>query len=98
MPSTRTISRNIAMRREGSPWTGLGAVFLKEFADHLSSVRMRVLEWLIVLIGLGAMWSTIGDIKSLTTTDPFLFLRIFTGTSGEAKLSFPVLLSFAIPV
>ena len=85
------------MRREGSPWTGLSAVFLKEFADHLSSVRMRVLEWLIVLIGVGALYSTIGDIKSVTTSDPFLFLRIFTGTR-EAKLSFPVLLSFAIPV
>jgi ABC-2 type transport system permease protein len=85
------------MRREGSPWTGLGAVFLKEFADHLSSVRMRVLEGLIVLIGVGTLYSTIGDIKSITTSDPFLFLRIFTG-AREAKLSFPVLLSFAIPI
>src|SRR5258706_2355711 len=85
------------MRREGSPWTGLGAVFLKEFADHLSSVRMRVLEWMIVLIGVGALYSTIGDIKSITTSDPFLFLRIFTGTR-EAKRSFPVLLSFAVPL
>jgi len=85
------------MRREGSPWTGLGAVFLKEFADHLSSVRMRVLEWLIVLIGLGALYSTIGDIKTVTFSDPFLFLRIFTGTR-EASLSFPVLLSIAIPI
>src|SRR5215831_1966800 len=97
MRSTRGISRSGAMRREGSPWTGLGAVFLKEFADHLSSARMRVLEWMVVLIGVGALWSTIGDIKSITTSDQFLFLRIFTG-AREATLSFPLLLSFAIPV
>ncbi len=32
------------MRREGSPWTGLWAVFFKEMADHLSGLRMRILE------------------------------------------------------
>ena len=37
------------MRREGSPWQGLGVVVLKELSDHLSSWRMRVLEWLVVL-------------------------------------------------
>ena len=30
------------MRREGSPWRGVGVVILKELSDHLSSVRMRV--------------------------------------------------------
>ena len=34
------------MRREGSPWQGLGVVFLKELSDHLTSARMRVLELL----------------------------------------------------
>src|SRR5262249_38147635 len=89
--------RSTAMRREGSPWTGLGAVFLKEFADHLSSARMRVLEGLVVVISVATMWSTIGDIKSITQTDPFLFLRIFTGVR-DATVSFPMLLSFAVPV
>ena len=28
------------MRREGSPWRGLGVVILKELSDHLTSVRM----------------------------------------------------------
>jgi len=85
------------MRREGSPWTGLGAVFLKEFADHLSSARMRVLEVLMVVIGVGTMYTAIADIKTLTTSDPFLFLRIFTG-ARESTLSFLPLLSFVIPV
>ena len=30
------------MRREGSPWQGLGVVMLKELSDHLASARMRV--------------------------------------------------------
>ena len=85
------------MRREGSPWTGLGAVFLKEFADHLSSVRMRVLEWLIVLVGVGTIYAAIRDIKTVTASDPFLFLRLFT-TSHEPLPSFFLILSFLIPL
>jgi hypothetical protein len=42
-----------ASRREGSPWTGLWAVVAKEMADHLTSVRMRILEGLIVLTAAG---------------------------------------------
>ena len=42
-------SREAAMRREGSPWRGLGVVTLKELSDHLSSVRMLVIELLVVL-------------------------------------------------
>ena len=30
------------MQREGSPFTGLGPVFVKELSDHLSSPRMMV--------------------------------------------------------
>ena len=32
-----------AVVRVGSPFTGLGAVFMKELSDHLSSIRMMVL-------------------------------------------------------
>ena len=38
------------MRREGSPWQGLGTVFAKELSDQLTSVRMLVLEILIFII------------------------------------------------
>ena len=41
------------MRREGSPWTGLWAVFFKEMADHLTGLRMRILEVLILRFGGG---------------------------------------------
>ena len=40
------------MQREGSALHGLGVVILKELSDHLTSVRMRVLEWLVVLFEL----------------------------------------------
>ncbi len=30
-------------RRRGAAFTGTGTVFLKEFADHLSGVRVHVL-------------------------------------------------------
>ncbi len=85
------------MRREGSPWTGLGAVFLKEFADHLSSARMRILEWLMVLVGIGTIWMVIRDIKAVTVSDRFLFLRLFT-LSHDPLPSFFLLLSFIIPL
>ncbi len=43
------------MRREGSPFQGLGTVAVKELADNLSSARMLVLELLIVLTALAAL-------------------------------------------
>ena len=84
-------------RRQGSPWTGVGTVFAKELADHLSSVRMRVLEILILLIGLGAVYSAIQNIKTVTAEDPFLFLRLFTHAQNPLP-SFAGLLSFLIPI
>jgi len=85
------------MRREGSPWTGVGTVFLKELADHLSSVRMRVLEWLVVLTALAAVYAAIQDIKTTTAQDPFLFLRLFT-KAQEPLPSFVGFLSFLVPL
>jgi ABC-2 type transport system permease protein len=66
------------MRREGSPWHGLGVVMLKELSDHLASARMRVLEWLVVLVALAAVYAAITQVKAVTAQDPFLFLRLFT--------------------
>ena len=47
--SARVDQTPVHREREGSPWTGLGAVLSKEIADQLTSVRMRILEILIVL-------------------------------------------------
>ena len=36
------------MRREGSPWQGLGTVLLKELSDHFDGARMLLLALLMV--------------------------------------------------
>lgn len=85
------------MSRKGSPWTGVSAVFFKEFADHLGSARMRVLEWLVLLTGLAAVYTAIQDLRNLSAQDPFLFLRLFT-LSRDPLPSFVALLGFLIPL
>jgi ABC-2 type transport system permease protein len=85
------------MRREGSTLHGLGVVFLKELSDHLTSVRMRVLEWLVVLVAVAAVYAAIQQIKDVSAEDPFLFLRLFT-TSREPLPSFVAFLSFLVPL
>ena len=85
------------MRREGSPWQGLGVVFLKELSDHLTSARMRVLEWLVVLTAIAAVYAAIQQIKDVSAEDPFLFLRLFT-TSREPLPSFVSFLAFLVPL
>jgi ABC-2 type transport system permease protein len=85
------------MRREGSALHGLGVVVMKELSDHLTSARMRVLEWLVVLVALAALYGAIQQIRDVTAEDPFLFLRLFT-TSREPLPSFVSFLSFLVPL
>ena len=85
------------MRREGSPWQGLGVVTLKELSDHLASARMRVLEWLVVLTALAAVYGAIQQIRDVSAEDPFLFLRLFT-TAREPLPSFVSFLGFLVPL
>ncbi|HYA06724.1 MAG TPA: ABC transporter permease, partial [Xanthobacteraceae bacterium] len=85
------------MRREGSAFSGLGVVMLKELSDHLSSVRMVVMEWLVVLTAVGVVYTGIQQIREVTAEDPFLFLRLFT-RAGEGLPSFVSLLSFLVPL
>src|SRR4051812_18300841 len=102
-PSTRATSttrlsrQESAMRREGSPWQGLGVVILKELSDHLTSARMRVLELLVVLIPLAALYGAIQQIRDVTAEDPFLFLKLFT-TAREPLPSFVTFLSILVPL
>jgi ABC-2 type transport system permease protein len=85
------------MRREGGAWQGLGVVLLKELSDHLTSIRMRVLEWLVVLIAVAAVYGAIQQVKEVSAKDPFLFLRLFTN-SREPLPSFVSFLSFLVPL
>ena len=85
------------MRRKGSAFQGLGVVTLKELSDHLVSARMRVLEWLVVLTALAAVYGAIQQIRAVTAEDPFLFLRLFT-TSRDPLPSFVSFLGFLVPL
>jgi ABC-2 type transport system permease protein len=85
------------MRREGWPWTGVGTIFRRELADNLLSVRMRLLEVLVVLTGTAAVYAAIGEIKNSISEDPFVFLRIFT-VAKEPLPSFITFLAFLIPI
>ncbi|MCS7067667.1 MAG: ABC transporter permease [Meiothermus sp.] len=84
-------------RREGSPWTGVWAVFFKEMADHLSSTRMRILEVLILLSAVGAVYAGARTLRQTVSEDPFLLLQVFTAAQ-EPLPSFVAFLSFFLPL
>ena len=86
------------MQREGSALHGLGVVILKELSDHLTSTRMRVLEWLVVVVGILAVYGAIQQIKDTTAEDPFLFLKLFTTARENVPFTFVALLSILVPV
>jgi ABC-2 type transport system permease protein len=83
--------------REGSPWTGVGAVILKEMADSLTSARMRIMELLIVLSAAGAVYAAMRSLKGSTGADGFLMLRLFT-TSQDPLPAFAGFMGFLIPL
>jgi ABC-2 type transport system permease protein len=85
------------MRREGSPFQGLGAVAVKEMSDHLTSARMFVFELLIALTALAALYSAIDRLRQTTAEDPFLLLRLFTVDRAPLP-SFVAILGFLIPL
>jgi ABC-2 type transport system permease protein len=84
-------------QREGSPWHGLGIVFLKELSDNLTSVRMLVLELLMVLFGAVVVYLAAEQLRQGTAEDPFLFLRLFA-PPGESLLTFVTVLSILVPL
>ncbi len=85
------------MRREGHALSGVGVVTLKELSDHFVSARMRVLEWLVVLVAIAAVYGAIQHIRDVTAEDPFLFLRLFT-TARDPLPSFVSFLGFLVPL
>ena len=84
-------------RREGSPWQGLGTVYAKELAEHLSSIRMVVLQILIFAIACVVVYFAISYIKENVPEDPFVLLKLFT-SSQSTVLSLVFILGFLIPV
>jgi len=84
------------MQREGSPWQGLGTVMLKELADHFDSARMMLLALLMVLAAAVPLYSAIEQLRTTTSEDPFLLLKLFN--PGGQTLSVVAILGFVIPV
>src|SRR5262249_52576303 len=96
--STPVFSRSterVFMRREGSAWHGTSTVFAKELSEHVTSIRMRVLELLVVVIAIVVVWFAIRQIREGTAEDPFLFLRLFT--RGQ-YVALDTLLGFLVPL
>src|ERR1700743_3485514 len=92
----RTNPRRCAMRREGSPWQGVGTVTLKELADHFGSARMFMLALLMVLAAAVPLYSAIEQLHSNVAEDPFLLLKLFN--PGGQTLSVVAILGFVIPL
>ena len=87
-------------QREGSPWTGLGAVIAKEMADHLTSARMRILEILIVITAAGTVYAALQQIRSnigSSSQNTFLFLSLFS-TSKDPLPAFVGFMGFLVPL
>jgi ABC-2 type transport system permease protein len=85
------------MRREGSPFQGVSAVWLKEMSDHLSSARMFMLQLLVVLTALASLYGAVDSLRQTTAEDPFLLLRLFTVDRSPLP-SFVAILGFLIPL
>ena len=66
------------MRREGSAFQGLGTVVLKELSDQMSSIRIFVLQLLVVALAVVSVALAIRQLGLTTAEDPFLLLRLFT--------------------
>jgi ABC-2 type transport system permease protein len=85
------------MRREGSPWTGLMTVFSKETADNLTSIRIWILEGIVLIAAGVTVYTSIGELKDTVSQDAFIYLRLFT--AGAEKLpSLLVILTILIPI
>ncbi|MFZ5882444.1 MAG: ABC transporter permease [Chloroflexota bacterium] len=93
-PSTRRMK--VRDEREGSPWTGLGAVLTKEMADHLTGVRMLILEMLVLLTAVGTIYTALQTIRP-GSNDEFLYLRLFT-TAQDPLPAFVFFLAILVPL
>src|SRR5262249_20276139 len=100
--------RRSRMRREGSPWRGVGVVFLKELADHLTNMWMIGLQLFVVLLAAIAVYTATQQLREAaaeiqqmreTLVDPQLYLLLFT-SAGGALSQFPLvkLLAWLMPV
>src|ERR1043165_5813549 len=84
-------------QREGSLLHGMSVVFFREMFDHLTSARMLVLQFLVIVFGAAVVYFAAEQIRNTTAEDPFLFLRLFA-PPGQTLLSFVVVISILVPI
>ena len=85
------------MKREGTPFMGLGPVWAKELSDQLASARMRVLEILVLIAAVGAVYVAGQQLRATVSESPFAFLDLFT-TAQSPLPSFVSFLGFFVPL
>ncbi|MBV8889021.1 MAG: ABC transporter permease [Alphaproteobacteria bacterium] len=85
-------------RRRGSPWTGVGTVVAKETADHLSGILIVLVEVLVFLAALFAIYTAIQAIRAAIGESRFLFLLLMTVAQPPLPFSFMDLLGMLVPV
>jgi ABC-2 type transport system permease protein len=85
-------------QRRGSPWTGIGAVIAKETADHLSGILIVLVEVLVFLTALFAVYSAIQGIRAEIGESRFLFLLLFSTAQPPLPFAFMDLLGILVPV
>jgi len=79
--------------------TGFMAVFWKELADHFSSKRFIILFLLVYLAGIATIYVAAQTIRTgVTETTEFIFLRLFIVSGENVPFTFPLFLSFFIPI
>src|SRR5438270_5386609 len=98
MPLSRRPGEPPGRRRRGSPWTGLGTVIAKETADHLSGVRMVVIEALVFLVALVLAWFSTQTIRESIGQSQFLFLRLLTIQPEPIPFSFIGMVGLVTPI
>ena len=84
-------------RRDGSPFSGLSVVAMKEAADHMVSMRVHLVMLLVMLAGMSSIFNAITQIKTNIGQDDFLFLRLFT-TAVAPLPSFVGFMGFLLPL
>ncbi len=85
------------MQRKGSPFKGVMTVAFKEAADHMTSARMHLVMLLVLLTAAAAVYAAIGNIKTTTAQDPFIFLKLFT-VAQQPLPSFSSFMGFLLPL
>lgn len=81
---------------------GWKVVARKEFADHLLSIRFKILVALVGLAGIAAVYAVAGEIRNAAEQAadvPALFLRLFTISSERvSQFSYLTIVALLVPI